>query len=589
MIRKISNKVPTLAKLMAFSLAATVVIPSTGLAGTLQVTVEQLQQAHQLGHDGKTFRLPDGKIIYVRHEGYQSPPMFDFIASHNTFGASTITGVGNTAIIDFANSDENSFRLCDGGHWTLYINVLPEPTDSLRLTVQQLHQLYYSDHLTQFRLPDGRRLSISPQYGHYLQLPSHMLEADVIEGYSYGNNTHFIFRYDSEIFFIDVVRDLGLATTETQSIEPTPSLVRAIPVEREEESRILSEKIIIQEPNTPHARATRRTYGSFDSKQKLHFGMELITEENVDKWKQRMAYESYMHFAKQNKREKSFIEMMQPEEISRILEEKQKACEASGDRFSADLTPPSVHESEEFFRDMIKTIEENRNFMVLFTQKAPEFSERNNDYLGAWRGFIYNLKHYTEAQTWVAYVTTGGCGDDIDSPNLLMAMTVRVSENFYTPLGIYRSPIAVAAEQGAGIKNLSMMLHGYVAHTMTEINPHARYMIVRPLDSMLKIFQSSGLIFSRSTRYEQDTPLPYVRCGCDLRLAREMGFTKLAEEDGGATLVLAHQKANTIIRIGEGHWFSYSPFLGGADFGLLKAFPFITMEREELAKCRTTD
>jgi hypothetical protein len=87
-----------------------------------------------------------------------------------------------------------------------------------------------------------------------------------------------------------------------------------------------------------------------------------------------------------------------------------------------------------------------------------------------------------------------------------MAMTVKLGENFYTPFGIYKSPIAKAAcPQEGKYKNLSLSFHAYVAHIVGTINPVTKYLIVRPLSSMLAIFKKSGLKHSASA-YSNNQP-----------------------------------------------------------------------------------
>lgn len=40
--------------------------------------------------------------------------------------------------------------------------------------------------------------------------------------------------------------------------------------------------------------------------------------------------------------------------------------------------------------------------MGLYSEKGPEYSAQNDDYLSAWRGFQYNLDHNPEVLTWIA-------------------------------------------------------------------------------------------------------------------------------------------------------------------------------------------
>lgn len=82
-----------------------------------------------------------------------------------------------------------------------------------------------------------------------------------------------------------------------------------------------------------------------------------------------------------------------------------------------------------------------------------------------------------------------------------MAMTLKVGQSFYSPLGIYKSPIATAFDERAGQnhRNLSMMMHAGAARFVGQIQPEVQYMVVKPLASMSSIFSKGGLSFSKST------------------------------------------------------------------------------------------
>lgn len=307
---------------------------------------------------------------------------------------------------------------------------------------------------------------------------------------------------------------------------------------------------IVLEPDSIENTAEQSFYACYDRTKNLWFGVELVTRDNVDWWRRRVAYDIYMHF-KQDIGEQFHMMMM---------------------------GPPSTVEQEArvFYNTWRSEIESNGRFMQLSpTQSRMDRSRFDNDYSNAWRGFAYNLDHYTDAPTWVAYVSSSPINGplylerdvDVAIPAIKMAMTVQVSQNFYCPLGIYRSPIADAYDKGDKHKNLSMSLHAFVARSMVKINPNAQYVVVRPLQSMKRIFEASGVLSSS----KDQLCIEYKGGG------RGWYHTPFSD------FALSDPARNVSYKISDRHWFRKSDYLAGIDDqDIMDAFPFVTMRRVDL-------
>ena len=322
----------------------------------------------------------------------------------------------------------------------------------------------------------------------------------------------------------------------------------------------------------------------------LYFNIEFLTPESKGWWKKRLAYEAYMRFKKGIDDTYERVEM--------------------ADRMGHDGGIPSSYiilrerdfgEAKSYYSKYIGEIEKNRKFMDLFGRHqfqrgntCEPFTEDEYNYLGAWIGFNYNLDRCDIVPTWIAYITTKPVNGplhltfNVDSTDIIMAMTVQVSESFYAPLGIYKSPIANAYKKESRTRGLSMPLHSYVARIMGDINPNIKYMVIRPLESMKKIFKLSGLPYSESisgflvAKYKKETNLPRVRYSDH---AENYRYTTSIREvfdtvGGSEKFVLVDPGTNKIYKIASCHWFIHSPYLGSGPF---YQFPIITMDRMDLA------
>lgn len=362
-----------------------------------------------------------------------------------------------------------------------------------------------------------------------------------------------------------------------------------------------SAKIFI-EPNQISNTAPHSFYAEPIAGRNLWVGIEYMTPESRSWWTQRLGYEAYMHFGKQIAHEYQFLEQMSEEEKAqrmeneRIFQESVASISGGSHQGNIDLLPPYVHEAEEFMGQRGAT-DYDEEFMTVCSENSPENSGQNNDYLSAWRGFQYNLDHHPEIPTWIAYVSSESVEGPLyekasaRSPQIKMAMTLKVGKSFYSPLGIYKSPIATAFDERAGQshRNLSMMMHAGAARFVGQIQPDVQYMVVRPLASMSSIFAKSGLSFSKSTGIRQDSAaLPYIRCTTDLQRRwysePEVLSDKEKENYGNSPYIIVDTQTGEYHRIPSDHWFTKSPFLGGMPRENFEDFPFVTASREELGK-----
>ena len=176
------------------------------------------------------------------------------------------------------------------------------------------------------------------------------------------------------------------------------------------------------------------------------------------------------------------------------------------------------------------------------------------------------------------------------SPDIKMAMTLKVSKTFYGPLGIYRSPIAQASDKEKGIESyrrLSMPFHSKVARFVKQINPDIKEMVVRPMQSMATIFKKSGLEeFSESKGCAQNINYPYVRCTLDFPgrwyTTPDVLSPEETEKFGESPYILIDPRTDEYHQIDYGHWFTKSPFFGGIGRDKIQSFPFFTVDIKAL-------
>lgn len=330
--------------------------------------------------------------------------------------------------------------------------------------------------------------------------------------------------------------------------EPISKISQALPKEEEKENFNHNKYKIFNESPLPKNRAKKAFYTNYDEEKGLYYSQELLTEETSRWWLERIGYEAHMQFGT---RENCGYGIYESEDVRKFL----------------NLRSKPFYDGE---------------YEALFNKQTSYPSGSFRDYLAAWRGFQHNLENYKENPTWVAYISSKPvegplCNSaSVTSPDIKMAMTLKVSETFYTPLGIYNSPIAQAFDKDRPYKQLSMPFHSAVARFVQKIYPGVKEMIVRPLQSMAVIFEKMRLEFSKSSGYSQGINYPYVR----------YFISKTAEDMknfGNSPFIIADSRTDEFHLISEDHWFSQSPFLGGADLQLIEAFPFFTVDVNSLS------
>lgn len=324
----------------------------------------------------------------------------------------------------------------------------------------------------------------------------------------------------------------------------------------------------------------------YDINREVWIGMELLTPDNIGWWKKRLGMDAQMQFRTQVDEEYERIGSIDKEELDLNTQAQEKFCKAMGcENVSTSLYPQWLGEAEEFMR--MGDPDWGSEFLEsVYEHRLKVCEGQNKDYLGAWRGFKYNVDNYQDAPTWVAYVSskplTGPLYKTVDtgSPDIRMAMTIKGYKPFYSPLGIYASPIArlLDSENNSKYRRLSLLLHSSVARFMREIDPKIKYMIVRPLAGMKYILEKSGLSFSSSSGVVGQNPeLPQVLFAKFTREREGISF-------GNNPWALVDPHTNRIYQMKEDHWFAKSPFLGGIhDRQILTKFPFITIDCKALA------
>ncbi len=358
--------------------------------------------------------------------------------------------------------------------------------------------------------------------------------------------------------------------------------------------------------------------------------IERLTPEAKSWWKRRLGFEAQMQLGRE-------IELNKSQEASKSLEQRaqdERAAAAYG--CDASTFPSHLREGQSWIPFMTEgespeetaarmASKEFKDFETLCTKYPPEFNgpmysymsspmyyyvsmapvptpRKSVGYVGAWRGFVHNLCLPNDDVSWVACVTSRpfdgplhASGASVMSPDILMAMTVRNGETFYSPLGIYGSPIAAAhaLEQGKKPpKNLSLFFHASVAHLMGQINPNSEYMTVRALEKMGEILMKSGIPFSSTAGWRRDDSLPHIhyndgqRYGGELDRVRNMIFGKEMTYEPSIPYALVDPRTMTVHRIPVDHWFTQHPFLGGSevrnDLSAMSTFPYMTADRLDL-------
>jgi hypothetical protein len=391
----------------------------------------------------------------------------------------------------------------------------------------------------------------------------------------------------------ELSESVDIVSKKTSSLNINSAVQDMSIVREEKKNKILY--TIFKEPDVNKNTSEKNLYVEFNHEKNYYIGMELLSPQNVGWWNQRLGYDAYMQYGKE-------VEMIKEIERNTTQEQQAAAMEINKSYIAAmnsmsgtsmSYSTSTRHEAEDFF-DLRHSAGIFDNEYENLVQKQESYST-SGDYLGAWRGFKYNLDHYSiDSPTWVAYVSSKPIEDllyknvSVISPDIKMAMTVKISKSFYTPLGIYNCPIAKAFDKEMGnvqYEQLSMPTHSAVARFVGQINPEVEDMVVRPLKPMGIIFKKSGLEFSESNGFPQNINYPYI--GCTLPFSHrwyDEKDVKGKEAFGNAPFVIVKPRTNELHEISADHWFSQSPFLGGVTREKIEAFPFVTVNRQSLYK-----
>jgi hypothetical protein len=357
------------------------------------------------------------------------------------------------------------------------------------------------------------------------------------------------------------------------SISPQPFITNEI-------EEISSNNIIEKKPQD--------FYVQKDEKRDLWVGMEVVTKETQAFWQQRLGWDVFVLRGDQVKEEKKMKEeelnrrMFQEiyvthnnsypgttqTDVNQILNDVIFGPNSSG--FGNPHYNPDDYNNENLmywrFPDLNLSNEEQEEVEKKVTKlsKIPQ-----GEFESAWRGFAYNIRN-PEKNMWVSYVCSKPVEGllyksfEVTSPDIRMAMTVKLGNVFYSPLGIYTSPLGLGEAQEKGTvekyKNSSLLLHKNVAQFANKINPQINHMIVRPLKFMGSLLEKSGVLVSKEeAQFEyhiQDDKWPISGWSIN-------GHSFDRESD---------------------NWFDFHPFLGGTSSLSKKEFPLAFASVKKLAE-----
>ena len=334
----------------------------------------------------------------------------------------------------------------------------------------------------------------------------------------------------------------------------------------------------------PATAAAKDFYSFEEPKSGLYIGIERLTDKAAEFWQQRLALEAYTYLnsyvqeAEKKHREPSLMASARPTQFALT----------SGEE--TGLGPDRHLEAQEMMHGWEKAFTpELEQLSRTHSSPHPSYIE---DYLGAWRGFRYNLKHPANV-TWVAYLTTSPVTGfqylepaNVASTAIKMAMTVQITDGIYCPLGIFTSPIGYFGDLGSKVKrgSKSMLLHAGVAKLVNEINPGKMDLaVIRPLASMRAILAKSSIPYAESTASTAYFEGINRNCITDAGLFNADTIAALGYS--GEELVLIEPGPEKMHFIAPTHWFATSPFLGGMhrDWKNMGQFPYVIIKRADLA------
>ncbi len=373
----------------------------------------------------------------------------------------------------------------------------------------------------------------------------------------------------------------------------------------------------VNEPDSINVMTGRNFYVEYDRDTRLFYVMERVTKDNVDLWKKRLAYEDYTLYKLLEIKEmangsigyefflKHFIPL-----YADFAVEIEKNLEFMGLFSAYDITRPEVigrFLQDTDSEDGIKRFHEANARFWSKIKELDRFDFLRSKYFDAFSAFSYNLSHYTdggEGATWVAYVTSiqpvlsSEKGFDVASRDIMMLVTVKISEDFYATLGIFRSLIAeTLGNKLTRTGNLTMPFQAAIARMVGQIMPSAKWLAFRPLKSVREAIEKSGIRYSLSTTGEmQNTNLPYITYEGGYSRSCFKSLSNFTLVEPGTSF-----KDTVYYRISDKHWFSTNPFSGGADSLELDAFtmaigggvtprdqfksnPFVVVDRVELGE-----
>jgi hypothetical protein len=164
---------------------------------------------------------------------------------------------------------------------------------------------------------------------------------------------------------------------------------------------------------------------------------------------------------------------------------------------------------------------------------------------------------FKNGETWVAYSTSEplsgkSLAEDnkwLTSPSVQMFVTIKMSDRFYSPVGIFRNPTAIAYDKIKQIKRgpLGVPFHKEVAYLVQKANPNTQAMITRPLPSMAKGFKESGIPFISTSSWNP------------IKENEAFGIQHVYTNGGGYEIKLNDK----LFFIDSKHWFTTIPVLGG--------------------------
>lgn len=316
---------------------------------------------------------------------------------------------------------------------------------------------------------------------------------------------------------------------------------------------------------------------TYDEKTRTYIYLESVNDSNVHFWTKRIGYEAY---ALLNQHLRGLAQF--PTELPYNQRTLDTLLEARR------ITPIKINELQtQNYDERLDGIQQPLEEMLVGEAETSQLMKIPTPknlvgYLGALNGFYYNLEKYKAAPTMIAYSSPKFfdksifLSEEVISTDINMMMTVRVDEDFYSPLGIFRSYISdcLGTEQKSTLN--SIQFHSDVANLLkTKVNNNIKYMLVRPLEKMEEIFKKSGI------------PL---ECRYTDRNSFHMGKKSLGAASNKPTVTIGRwfdddslytvkdPITQTAYKIGSNHWFAQNPYSGDRE----SSNPLITMSVDDL-------